>query len=395
MIEKDQLYGLFDRYMQKTATPAEKEMFLQLLADPAYEAIFTEINESYHTLPSRQVTVNPETTEAIWQAIRTGVPVAAAPVRRMQVVRRWWAAAVLLLVAGAGVLLWIQRAPHPAITAAAVTPVIQPGKVGAVLTLANGETVVLDSLGNGVVARENGADVRLANGQLTYDTVDIVMLPVEKMTYNMMTTPRGCQFQLVLPDGTKVWLNAASSIRYPTAFMGNQRRVEITGEAYFEVAADAQRAFFVKANNQAEIQVLGTHFNINAYNDEPALKTTLLEGSVNVLPVSAGNITPVLLHPDEECVLQQGRIVVNRVDVEAAVAWINGLFYFKSADLQMVLRQVARWYDVEIRYEGKINARFSGSVYRSEHIEELLKVIEYTSNVKCTINQKTITVSPK
>jgi ferric-dicitrate binding protein FerR (iron transport regulator) len=392
MINKDQLYDLFDRYMQKTATPAEKEELLRLLADPTYEALFRGINDTYYNIPSRQVTVDPETTASVWDAIRTGIPVAQAPVRRMN--RRRWAAAAVLLLMGAGALLWQQRSAPTETAAVPVIQTIKAGVTGAVLTLANGQTVVLDSLGNGVIAKENGATVLLKNGQLTYDKVDVVVVPdgKETVSYNTMTTPRGRQFQLLLPDGTKVWLNAASSIRYPTAFAGKERKVEITGEAYFEVAADAQKPFLVAVDRKADIQVLGTHFNVNAYDDEPAVKTTLLQGSVQVMPNGSA---AVLLHPDEECVLQAGSAVVNKVEVETAVAWINGMFYFKSADLQMVLRQIARWYDVNIKYDGKINARFSGSMYRSENIEELLKIIEFTSNVKCTINQKTITVSPK
>jgi ferric-dicitrate binding protein FerR (iron transport regulator) len=393
MINKDQLYDLFDRYMQKTATPAEKEELLRLLADPAYEASFREINDTYHEIPSRQVVVDPETTEAVWQALRTGIPVVQPPVRHISR-RRWWAAAAVLLLVGAGIVLWQQRSAPSDTAAVPVVHTIKAGAAGAVLTLANGQTVVLDSLGSGVIARENGANVLLKNGQLTYDTMGIISMPDSKdmATYNTMTTPRGRQFQLVLPDGTKVWLNAASSVRYPTAFTGKERKVVITGEAYFEVAADALKPFLVSVDNKTDIQVLGTHFNVNAYKDEPAVKTTLLQGSVRVVPKGAA---PVLLHPDEECVLQADGAVVNKVEVETAVAWINGMFYFKSADLQMVLRQIARWYDVDIKYDGKVNARFSGSMYRSENIEELLKIIEFTSNVKCTINQKTITVSPK
>ena len=400
--------------MRKTCTPAERQEFFQLLADPSYEEQIRQISETYEAVPLNGTILDADTTRAVWEAIRKGAPAGETPVRKIPVTRRWWAAAAILLVAGAAAWFWRQSAPQQNELAGGSThlPVIAPGTSGAVLTLDNGKTIVLDSLQNGLIAKQAGANVLLQNGQLAYNADSgktQIQRGEEKISYNTMTTPRGKQFQLTLPDGTKVWLNAASSLRYPTAFVGNRREVQLTGEAYFEVAplrlrsgqastSDPERSrrtpFIVNVDSKADIEVMGTHFNVNAYRDESFVKTTLLEGKVVIVPKEpAHNL--VVLEPGHECVIEKGKVVVNKVDTESAVAWINGKFNFKSADLAMVLRQLARWYDVDIRYDEKINARFSGSMYRSADFYELLKIIEFTSNVAFTVNQKTITVSPK
>jgi transmembrane sensor len=406
MTDRDQLYYLFDRYMRKVCTPSEKEQFFRLLADPTYEEQFTQINETYPALPSQGIALNPQTTDAVWEAIREGVPFhKASPVRRMHVVRLWWAAAVLLFVVG-GWWFVVDRygANKPAVAVQPAVQTIVPGNNGAILTLANGRQVVLDSATSSQIAQEGNAAITKQGNQLVYNVTDSPLTADNSPAYNTVTTPRGKQFQLRLQDGTKVWLNAASSIRYPTTFAGTERKVEITGEAYFEVAPNEEMPFIVDVNGKANVEVLGTHFNINAYDDEGSIITTLLEGKVNVsatnpqlAPTGRGttNHNPQTLKPGQECVLTAGKLQVNEADTESAVAWIHGTFNFKSADLQMVLRQVARWYDVEFKYEGQIKERFNGSMYRSENFYELLRIIEFTSNVKFTVNQKTITVSRK
>lgn len=383
---------LFGRYIHKTATADEKEELMLLLADPLYEKVFQEINESFMVVPRQGVKVNDATTEEIWQALQTVA--VATPVKSM--IRRriysvWKVAAAVALLAVAGIGLWLENSTSVPAKNKTAGSVIKAGHNGAVLTLGNGQTVVLDSMSNGLVATESGTIVSLDDGQLKYNP-NTSASSADDIVYNTMSTPRGRQFRLQLPDGTGVWLNAASSIRYPAVFTGSERRVIITGEAYFEVVAKAEMPFIVEVPGKEEIRVLGTHFNVNAYTDEPAVKTTLLEGSVRVVP-DAG--VPALLHPHEQYVLTGNKSAVQEADVEAVVAWINGMFYFKSADLQMVFRQIARWYDVDVRYNASVHERFSGNVYRTESINELLKIIEYTSNVSCTIQQKTIIVSPK
>jgi len=236
--------------------------------------------------------------------------------------------------------------------------------------------MLLDSLGNGVVTTQNGTKVLLQNGQLVYKTDNSVKTAIG---YNTMTTPKGRQFQLVLPDGSKVWLNAASSIRYPTVFTGNERKVEVTGEAYFEVVKNSTSPFRVKINDEAEVEVLGTHFNVNSYMNEESINTTLLEGSVSVKN-SSGKL---ILQPG-----QQARVAGNEkiklfaeVDVEKVMAWKNGVFNFQDATLEEVMRQLERWYDIDVVYEKNIpRLEFYGKMGRDLSLAAVLRGLE-KSNV--------------
>jgi transmembrane sensor len=175
-----------------------------------------------------------------------------------------------------------------------------------------------------------------------------------------------------LEDGTGVWLNAASSIKYPTAFTGNERRVEITGEAYFEVAHNADKPFRVTFNEQT-VEVLGTHFNINAYADEPAAKTTLLEGKVKL----TNKAQSAMLLPGQEAVLVTNGYQVKEADLEQAMAWKNGIFYFDNTDVKTIMRQVARWYNVQVEYEGKVtDYKFAGDLRRNTNLANVLQILE-------------------
>ncbi len=252
-----------------------------------------------------------------------------------------------------------------------------PGRQNAILTLDDGTTIELDSAADGTLAQQGNSNVLKVNGQIAYhksgiDTTD------KKPVYNTITTANSNQYQLVLSDGSKVWLNAASSIRFPAAFSANERKVEITGEAYFEVAKDERKPFRVAFNNQAggkdEVEVLGTHFNINAYPEEHDTKTTLLEGSVKIKRLYATQ----MLSPGEQAALTANDIVLNRnVDVSEVVAWKEGFFLFNNSDIETIMRQVARWYDVDINFEGKITEeRFSGKISRNVTLSKFLKVLE-------------------
>lgn len=302
-----------------------------------------------------------------------------------------WAAAVILLVALSAWLFREHRQRvHPAVTATAQTD-IQPGRNGAVLTLANGATVVLDSLGNGVIANQPGASVSMQNGTLAYTNTG------EKqgaMSYNVIATPRGRQFELILPDGTHAWLNAVSSLRYPVAFGEKERTVEVTGEAYFEVAADAKRPFRVHVNNRAMIEVLGTHFNVNAYNNEDSIHTTLLEGSIKVQTAAQ----QVLLRPGEQAqIAGMGREQINvssHVNTDKVMAWKNGLFNFEGASLQEVMLELERWYDIDVKYEkGVPDITFGGEITKGVTLKGLLSGLE-RSGVHFRLEGRQITVLP-
>jgi ferric-dicitrate binding protein FerR (iron transport regulator) len=236
---------------------------------------------------------------------------------------------------------------------------------------------------------------KLNNGLLVYVINGRQVSENDEAFYNKITTPRGGQYQVTFSDGTKVWLNAASSIRFPVVFTGKYRKVEITGEAYFEVAKNKAMPFKVKANN-SEIEVLGTHFNVSAYNDEAEIKATLLEGKVKVSALDSDNKLPAVLEPGEQAAInKEGKIdIKNNADTEEVMAWMNGYFQFKSADLKTILRQIARWYDVDIEYKGNANMLFTGQLTRNENVSKVLSKLALTGEVHFKIEGKRIIVSP-
>lgn len=332
-----------------------------------------ELSESTHFPAEEQI-------NAVHQRMQSALAQHIQASRRKPVTRRLWvrvaAAALLIGIFFIGITLY--RVPSPVIysdATLAAQQAIPPGHDGATLTLADGSKVVLDSLGSGLLTTQNGTKVVLNNGQLTYQADNANATAV---VYNTISTARGRQFKLTLPDGSQVWLNAASSLRYPTAFTGNERNVEITGEAYFEVAKNEQMPFKVKANGRMEVQVLGTHFNVNAYEDEEAVRTTLLEGSVKVAAAERS----VILKPGQQASIsnksnESSPILVQTVDIEAVVAWKNGVFNFQDATLERVMRQLARWYDIEIVYEKGIpNIVFEGEINRQNALADVLHSLE-------------------
>ena len=272
---------------------------------------------------------------------------------------------------------------------------IAPGGNRAILTLADGSPIILDSVSNGIIGQQGNIKVRkLSSGLLDYVINGHHVTENDEVFYNRVTTPKGGQYQVTFTDGTKVWLNAASSIRFPVVFEGNYRKVEITGEAYFEVTKNRTMPFKVKANN-SEIEVLGTHFNVNAYDDEAAVKTTLLEGKVKVSALDTQDRSPQFLKPGSQAAINKdGKInIKDHADTEEAVAWMNGFFQFKSADLKTILRQIARWYDVSIEYKGIADMRFTGQLTRNENVSQVLKELALTLEVHFKIDGRKIIVS--
>jgi len=317
-------------------------------------------------------------------------------------INKWWmrsAAAVLLT--GLAVYLFIASGNKKQNTAVAETPVIQkeeiiPGGNKALLKLADGSTIILDSAANGLLSQQGGIKVqKLSNGLLAYTINGKLVTENDQVFYNTITTPRGGQYQVTLSDGTQVWLNAASSIRFPVVFTGTERKVEITGEAYFEVAKNKAMPFKVTAGS-SEVEVLGTHFNINSYTDEPYIKTTLLEGSVKVtVPASAaGQSSKILQYGQQTAVNKEGKIsVLNNADLEEAVAWKNGRFQFKSADLKTILRQISRWYDADVEYRGNVNIHFTGQLPRNDNVNKVFEKLALTGEVNFKVEGKKIIVT--
>ncbi|MEP7375992.1 MAG: FecR domain-containing protein [Chitinophagaceae bacterium] len=267
-------------------------------------------------------------------------------------------------------------------------PDLKPGGNKATLKLADGSIIDLATQKMGVVSNENGTLInKVEDGQLIYSADATATTEIK---YNTLVTPKGGQYKVVLPDSTVVWLNAASSLKYPVAFGGAERVVELTGEGYFEVAKNGKRPFKVRLKNNATVEVLGTHFNINAYDDEEYIRATLLEGSVNI----SSKKVSLKMMPGQQMLLQNnGDMALNRdVSQEEVTAWKEGEFSFKKATIESIMRQVARWYDVDISYEGKTTYHFNVTISRNEPVSKLFKILELTNRVHFTIEGKRIIV---
>ncbi|MBB5622061.1 ferric-dicitrate binding protein FerR (iron transport regulator) [Pedobacter cryoconitis] len=348
-------------------------------------------------LKFEQETADPLTADELEQAtdrIWAGLSVHEKPQRKLW--PRIAGAAAVLLMLSAGLYFFNPVTHQPALLAQKEhTPQILPGGNKATLTLANGQEITLDGADNGQLAEQAGIIItKTKDGQLVYTVADQGARTggERQIAMNTIATPKGGQYQVNLPDGTKVWLNAASSLRYPTVFTGTERRVSLTGEAYFEVAkVHPAKSFSVSSSTQT-VEVLGTHFNINSYADEQAVKTSLLEGAVKVT-AQTGTSGSVFLKPGQQAVLLGNQLNVNPGDTEEAIAWKNGMFSFKDADLQTVMRSVARWYDVEVSYEGNLPGRqFSGEIHRNINLSEVLDILSFFK-VHFRIDGKKITVT--
>ncbi|WP_121809338.1 FecR family protein [Mucilaginibacter kameinonensis] len=303
-------------------------------------------------------------------------------------------AAAVLIFASVG-FYFVRRQKMGAVKneiAANNTAKIVPGSNKAILTLATGKSIVLDSAANGALASNGKCKVnKVGDGKLVYDVLpNATHAGVNAVLYNTLTIPPGGQYQVVLPDGTQVWLNSSSSLSYPTEFTGNSRTVKLTGEAYFEVAKNKDKPFYVEMNN-VQVKVLGTHFNISAYADDNDLTTTLLEGSVQI----SKNGSLALLKPGQQAVIggNANTIAVSKAHINEAMAWKNGYFMFNDDNIVDIMKKVSRWYDADIEYQGNFaNQRFGGTFTRSKSITDLLKNLEQISNVHFKITGRRITV---
>lgn len=300
-----------------------------------------------------------------------------------------YAAAVLLLASVSIYLFSYQQKSDPI---AQMDRAVSPGGNDAILTLANGKKIVLNDAAKGEISKQPGISVsKSKDGELIYTVVSSGGDELSENTYNTISTPKGGKYAIILSDGTKVMLNSASSMTFPTSFNAADRRVELTGEAYFEVAKDKNKRFRVISGLQT-VEVLGTHFNVNAYGDEQTIKTTLLEGAVKVFTAKKS----VLIEPGEQAVLDKAHensMAKHLVNINKETSWINGIFSFEGDDLKSVMRQVARWYDVNVIYEGPISEeKYFGEISRSSKLSEVIKILEL-NNVNFDVAGKTIKVS--
>lgn len=384
-------FNLLDKYQDGTATTAEKA-----LVEAYYQRL--EAGGTTDLSPEEEATLKELLYKRITDGIQDGYP-KVIPMQRKPY-RFVAAAAVTLLLMGAGGYWWLSSKHTPVVaqqqTVAPKPKDIPPGHDAAVLTLADGRTIVLDSA-NGTISQQGNVTLSNNKGQLSYAPASNTN-GTHETVYNTVTTARGNQYQLVLADGTRVWLNSASALRFPASFTGNRRDVELEGEGYFEVAKNAAMPFHVKTRTQ-DIEVLGTHFNVNGYNDEEDIKTTLLEGKVQVLS-GAGNpqqaaLKAILVPGQQAITSNQAGVpikITSDIDIDKIMAWKNGWFEFDSTDLKTIMRQISRWYDVDIVYQTKTgNETYGGRISKNVNLSNILKTLE-SYGVHCRLDGKTLVV---
>ena len=380
----DQYILLYEKYKQGLCTPEEQKLLMDY-AD--------EINLS--GTPWDESILGDQ--EKIKAEIYGKLQKQLSPRGKVKVlwITRWAAAAILLLSLSFGVYTLVSHPKKAPVlvknSRVNIKNDILPGGNKAILRLANGSVIVLNNVKNGIIARQGNVNIqKTGNGQLIY-AVNDHNANNSPDNINTVSTPRGGQYELILPDGSKVWLNAASSLSFPTEFTGAERNVKLTGEAYFEVAKNKSKPFKISVNNM-KVEVLGTHFNIMAYDDEANIKTTLMEGAVKI----ADGASQTLLKPGQQAVLNKinNHINVNYVNTGDAIAWKNGHFVFNHEDIQEVMRKVSRWYDVDIEYGSEIpDDHFEGSINRSVNVSKVIDMLELTGQVHFKIQGRRITVT--
>jgi len=411
-MKKERLQILFQSYLEHNLSESEETEFMQILSGATDDELKRLVEECYDTLPETYK-LDDEGSDRVYRLLvkRTNTKVFTPSFRRGGYFTRIAAvAAVALIFITATLYIFNTDKENPAkeinkiveIAKSMEKPLykndIRPGGNKAVLTLADGTKVVLDDAREGKLQEQgNTTIIKLDSGRLAYNTKSGSPILEKIVQYNTLTTPRGGKYCVTLPDGTVVWLNASTTLRFPVAFVGKTRKVEIKGEAYFEVAKDEAMPFIVKAGN-SEIKVLGTHFNVMAYADEKLVKTTLLEGSVEVSILKKGEgeeSTPVMtLEPGEQAQLDlSNALTVVKADLEEAIAWKNGFFIFKNEPIESVMQKLSRWYDVNVVYETTDESiLYSANISRAKNISEVLRKLEMTETIHFKIDGKIITV---
>jgi transmembrane sensor len=381
---------LLQKYLDGTITEPESKVLFEWLKEntvdrnPAMEALLEKVYaQSFTEQPALNAAASQRILDRLLKA--TDHKEVEIPVRRISLLQRPWvryAAAVVLLLGLAGGLRFYMHQPKKAAPLASRNAFT--GGNRALLKLANGEEIVLDSAHGSIVHTGNLA-VNNDKGKLDYEG------KADVAEYHTLSTPRGGQYQLQLPDGSKVWLNAASSITYPTAFTGNSRKVKISGEVYFEVARNKEKPFVVDISDKTSVEVLGTSFNVNAYTDEQQIYTTLLEGSVSMIRREQR----VILKPGQQAVIsRQAMEVKQNANIDMVMAWKNGSFQFDHTKLDEVLRKMSRWYDVDIVYkQGIPDIYFSGEIKRDLPLSDALEVLS-RMGVHYSIEERKLIIMP-
>jgi transmembrane sensor len=379
----NRIIALLTRYINDRCTLQELEEVREILQSGSYDEEWKAVIDEHaiDKITDEQLNEHFEVPEAENLLKRIRVTAGINKLNTRPIVSWWWigsvAASIILI---SSIIIFAQHSYQGYQQVAVVKPFkndIAPGSNKAVLTLGNGHKIILNDAKNGQLADEANTKITKAkDGRLVYNTTNNTQASQPAVDYNTVSTPNGGQYEVELPDGTKVWLNASSSLRYPTRFAGNERKVELSGEAYFEVSHNKAMPFKVKTASQ-EIEVLGTHFNVNSYTDEPATNTTLLEGSVKI---TSGKAQSVVIKPQQQASLKSAGFDVREVDADEAIAWKNGYFEFSEENLGSIMRKISRWYNVEIIYtdKGLESQVFSGSISKYKNISQVIKLLELT-----------------
>jgi len=372
---------LFDKYINNQISADECKEFWQLLQENGLaDNLSTELQNLWLEHPKYSQ------SNAIWELKFDALIASQQPsIRKTSIIKYAVAALFVFLIWSIWFLNFESKSPKNKSNKQLVNDV-KPGHNGAILTLSNGKKVILDSAVDGETLSDANLGIIKKDGEIIYTG------KTDELVYNTVTTDKGRQWRLTLPDGSKVWLNAQSSIHYPLNFTDKERVVEIAGEVFFEVVHNSKKPFKVKVGNKV-IADIGTSFNINAYADESDMKTTLIEGSLSISNTRT-NIPPTILEPGQQAVVNStGFIRVNQhQDLDEVMAWKNGMFNFNETNIENIMRQIGRWYDLDIEYSGKITTEtFSGMVSRNKSLIQVLKVLEQAS-IKFKIEGKKIIV---
>ena len=385
-MKPDEIRFLIKKYNSQTATPDEKK-----LVEQWYDGIG---GEELTPVQFNEARVKEQVFEKITSTIE-GKKNKQNPKKIKLYHSMFFKAAIFIVTLLAGIYVYLKQTENAALPTGSFKTTkskIIPGGNNAILLLADGSQIVLNKASDGRIANQSGVQViKTKSGELLYRFAGNTN--AKTATINTVSTPRGGQYHLILVDGTEVWLNASSSIKFPMAFAGNERKVEVSGEVYFEVAKNKVKPFIVHTD-QSDIKVLGTHFNINTYDDEEFQRTTLLEGSIEI---KKGNLKAIIKPGQQANINGKSELIkINEVeDPEAIIAWKNGYFQFEKSDLQSVMRQVSRWYNTDVSYNGAIPTKqYTGKIPRSINASKLIEMLSY-SGIHCQIEHNQITVNPK
>lgn len=398
-MDENKLHSLLNQYFSSTISREDCELLLKYVDDGEPSIVSDAIDRVLET-DGPMVAFYADRKQYVYDRLATDIHQRQStadqivPLNRSNGLPWIRIAALLTVVVSLGFLLY-KYANQPdtlSVNAPSETPndIVLPEHNQATLTLADGSSIVLDDSRDGILALESGVKItRQADGSVLYEASE-AQIAQGATKYNTFSTPKGHTYQLLLPDGTKVWLNTASSIRFPVAFTDRERVVSLTGEAYFDVAHDHSKPFNVLANGSM-IQVLGTQFNVSAYPDEQQVTATLVEGAVNVF--KADNM--VSLTPGQQAVVdgRSNAIRQSRADVSAAVAWKDGYFRFNDESVEDIINKISRWYDIDaVEYQGHFNERFTGTFRRSKHVSQLFSNLEKLAPIRFEVNERRVII---